>query len=256
VFYLGDNVVLGDIRRFVEKFHNEQLNALLALSKVREPQRFGVPVFDDNGSIIRVEEKPAQPKSNYAVTGIYLYDKNVHQAVDNVIPSARGEYEISDVHTWLIDHGHKVGHEEITGWWKDTGKPEDLLEGNALLLDEMRREDAVCQGEVDKEARLSGRVRVGKGTRIIGRSIVRGPATIGDNCVIDNSYVGPYTSIGDNVRLTRTEVEHSIILDNAEIACHRRVTDALVGVGAKVYSADTSPGGPRLVIGDNSMVEL
>jgi glucose-1-phosphate thymidylyltransferase len=255
VFYLGDNVILGDIRRFVEAFEKGGHNALLALAKVRDPQRFGVPVFDGD-RIVRVDEKPAEPESDFAVTGIYFYDSSVHEAVASVTPSARGEFEISDVHTWLIEHGRSVGHAEITGWWKDTGKPEDLLEGNALLLDEMTREAATNQGELGPEVRVHGRVRIGPGTRVTGTSVIRGPVSIGANCVIEDTYVGPSTSIGDGVTLRGTEIEHSIVMDGAEISCRRRVSDALVGARSRVLSAQGSPGGHRLIIGDNSLVEL
>ena len=161
VFYLGDNIILGSINSFVDKFRNERPNCMLALSKVRDPQRFGVPEMCD-GRIVRVDEKPQAPKSNFAVTGIYIYDRNYFKAFEHIVPSGRGEYEISDIHTWLIQNGFNVGYQEITGWWKDTGKSEDLLEGNQLLLAEMTREEAVVEGEVEtvlgRKAKKTGAV--------------------------------------------------------------------------------------------------
>lgn len=255
IFYLGDNIILGSIVPFVEKFKASGVNCLLALSKVKDPQRFGVPELRD-GRIVRVDEKPAEPKSDFAVTGIYVYDANVFKAVEAVQPSARGEYEISDVHTWLIDHGYAVGYEEITGWWKDTGKPEDLLEGNQLLLNEMTsvsREGA----KIDDAAVLQGKVSVGKGTTIGPRSLVRGPVIIGENCRIENSYIGPYTAIGNGVEIYNTEIEHSVVFDDVDLNCSTRIVDSMIGMNATVASAhSTLPRGHKLVIGDNAIVEI
>lgn len=256
LFYLGDNIILGSIRRFVEKFSTDKLNGLLALSKVKDPQRFGVPEIRD-GKIVRVDEKPSEPKSNYAVTGIYVYDANVFKAVDAIAPSPRGEYEISDVHTWLIEHGYAIGYEEITGWWKDTGKPEDLLEGNQLLLSEMKPEEMVVEGEVAETAVLHGKVKVGKGTVIGERVLIRGPVVIGEGCVIKNSYIGPYTAIGNNVEIYNTEIEHSVVFDHVDVNCSKRIVDSMIGENATVMSASaTLPMGHRLIIGDNSFVEV
>jgi len=256
IFYLGDNIILGSITQFVDKFRNERPNGLLALSKVKDPQRFGVPELQD-GKIVRVDEKPSNPKSDFAVTGIYVYDSNVFKAVNAIEPSPRGEYEISDVHTWLIQNGYAIGYEEITGWWKDTGKPEDLLEGNQLLLAEMTREQAANEGECDPDVIIHGRVQIGKGTVVRGRCLIRGPVTIGENCVIDRSYIGPYTAIGNNVTVRNTEIEHSVVFDEVKIDCSKRIVDALIGRGATVVSAaETLPAGHRMVVGDNSTVEL
>lgn len=257
VFYLGDNIILGSITRFVDRFREGGVNALLALSKVRDPQRFGVPELRD-GKIVRVDEKPSEPKSDFAVTGIYVYDSTVFEAVDAVQPSARGEYEISDVHTWLIEHGYSVGYEEITGWWKDTGKPEDLLEGNQLLLTELAASGAMAiEGEVGDGAVLHGKVHVGEGTKIGSRVLIRGPVVIGRSCVLENCYIGPYTSIGDNVEIYNAEIEHSVVFDQVDINCSARIVDSLLGKNATITSAMSSfPLGHRLIAGDNSLVEL
>ncbi len=256
IFYLGDNIVLGTLNRFVEKFQREKLNCVLALSKVKDPQRFGVPELRD-GKVVRVDEKPSVPKSDYAVTGIYVYDKNFFEAFTHITPSERGEYEISDIHTWLIENGYAVGYEEITGWWKDTGKPEDLLEGNQLLLTEMNPAEMVVEGEVATSAVIHGRVKIGKGTKIGERCLVRGPVVIGENCIIENSYIGPYTAIGDNVEIYNTEVEHSVIFDYVDINCSKRIVDSMIGQNATVLSAHaTLPLGNRLIVGDNAVVEL
>ncbi len=255
LFYLGDNIILGSLDRFVKKFAEDELNCLLALSKVKDPQRFGVPELKD-GRIVRVDEKPSEPKSDYAVTGIYVYDASFFEAFAHITPSARGEYEISDVHTWLIENGKAVGYEEITGWWKDTGKPEDLLEGNQLLLNEMA--DASREGaEIDPSAVIQGKVAIGKGAVIGPKVLIRGPVAIGENCRIENSYIGPYTSIGKGVEVYSTEIEHSIVFDDADINCSTRIVDSLIGANASITSAHaTLPLGHKLVVGDNAVVEI
>lgn len=256
VFYLGDNIVLGSLTRFVERFEEDRLNCLLALSHVKNPNRFGVPVFE-NGKIVRVEEKPTEPKSQFAVTGIYVYDKNFFEAFKHIQPSSRGEYEISDIHTWLIQNGYNVGHEEITGWWKDTGNPEDLLEGNALFLNELPVAKVAMEGAVEDGAVIQGKVSVGKGTKIGPRVLIRGPVVIGENVEINDAYVGPYTSIGNNVKIFNTEIEHSIVFDNAVVRAGKRIVDSLIGKNATVGQVHESlPGGHKLVVGDNARVEL
>jgi glucose-1-phosphate thymidylyltransferase len=255
IFYLGDNIILGNLKRFVEKFEREKLNCVLALSKVRDPQRFGVPELKD-GRIVRVDEKPAEPKSDYAVTGIYVYDKSFFEAFTHITPSQRGEYEISDIHTWLIENGKAVGYEEITGWWKDTGKPEDLLEGNQLLLNEMVEADRTG-ADIHPTAVLQGKVSVGKGTFIGERVLIRGPVAIGENCRIENSYIGPYTVVGNGVEIYNTEIEHSVVFDDVDLNCSTRIVDSLIGMNATVASAhSTLPRGHKLVVGDNAVVEI
>jgi len=254
IFYLGDNIILGSIKRFVEKFINDRLNVLLAFARVSDPERFGVPEIRD-GRVVRVEEKPSQPKSNLAQTGIYIYDSHIFDAVENIIPSPRGEYEISDANTYLIEKGFNVGYEEITGWWKDTGKPEDLLEGNQLILHDLA--DTKNEANVAPGVVIQGKVKIEKGSYVGGKSLIRGPVVIGKNCVIQDSYIGPYTSIGNNAKIANTEVEHSIIFDHSEIKCGRRIVDSLIGHNAVIASAcDSLPLGHKLIIGDNSVVEL
>lgn len=256
LFYLGDNIILGSLKGFVNEFKERQLDCMLALSRVKDPQRFGVPIIE-NGKIIKVLEKPEHPPTDFAVTGIYVYSPMIFEAVSAISPSARGEYEISDAHTWLIEHGGNTGFQEITGWWKDTGKPEDLLEGNALLLNEMRNEDAINEGAIDANAIIQGKVKIGANTVIGPGCLVRGPVVIGEGCVIENSFIGPYTSVGSNVEIKNTELEHSIIFDGALLNCGKRIVDALIGNKARVTSStETLPRGNKLIIGDNAVVEL
>jgi glucose-1-phosphate thymidylyltransferase len=256
LFYLGDNIALGSIREFVNEFTTRNLDCLLALSKVKNPNQFGVPEFRA-GKIIRVIEKPASPPSEFAVTGIYVYSPKIFQAVSDIAPSARGEYEISDAHTWLIEHGASLGHQEITGWWKDTGRPDDLLEGNALLLNELKLSEAVNEAQTDPTAVIQNKVKIGRGTIIGPGCLIRGPVVIGENCRVENSYIGPYTSVGSGVEIINTEIEHSIVFENAKISCDQRIVDALIGKNAQVLAAErTLPRGHKLIVGDNSLVEI
>jgi len=253
LFYLGDNIILGEIKKFVKQFKTGDYNCLLALSKVRDPQRFGVPEIKD-GRIVRVEEKPLHPKSNFAVTGIYFYDYHVFEAVNNIKPSARGELEISDTHSYLIDKGYKVGYNEITGWWKDTGKPNDLLEASQLILSGIKRHLDI---DIPDSVEIQGNVIIGKNTNISAKTVIRGPAIIGENCVVKNAYIGPYTSIGNSVEIYNAEIENSIILDYVDINCGVRIVDSILGANVNIAPThQTLPGGHKLIIGENSIIEL
>ncbi len=258
LMYLGDNILFADVGLLVARFQHEQLNCLLALAKVHDPERFGVAELK-NGCIVGVEEKPLIPKSNLAITGIYVYDAHALTAVDNIKLSHRGEYEITDVHQYYIDHGLKIGYSEISGWWKDTGKPDDLLHANQCLLDAM--DGSVTK--IDVEAKIEhgtsieGRVSIGKNSVVSGTTVIRGPVIIGNGCVIHNSYIGPYSSIGNNVNLMNTEIEHSIVFDSANISVPNRVVNSIIGRAVQVTSAQTSkPCGHRLIVGDGSVVEI
>jgi len=252
IFYLGDNMVVGGVQRFIDKFNNSECNCLLTLAKVKDPERFGVPeIVGDR--IVRVEEKPSVPKSQYAVTGIYIYDHHIFEAVNNIKPSARGELEISDAHQYLIDKGYKIEFSEITGWWKDTGKPSDLLEANRLVLDNITPSN---EGEVDADSDVAGKVVIQKGAKIIG-SKIRGPAIIGENCVIENSYIGPFTSIDANTYVKNSEVEYSIVLKNCKIMnVGIRIEGSLLGNDVEIVEANGKPRVHRFMIGDQSRVEL
>ncbi|OGH67614.1 MAG: glucose-1-phosphate thymidylyltransferase [Candidatus Magasanikbacteria bacterium RIFCSPHIGHO2_02_FULL_50_9b] len=256
LFHLGDNIVLGDLRRFAQRFAEENLDALFAFARVPDPQRFGVPVIE-HGKLVRIEEKPAVPKTDLAQTGIYFYNDTVFEAVNSIEPSSRGEYEISDANTFLIQAGRRVGWEEITGWWKDTGKPEDLLEGNQLLLNEVLSKEAINNGMIGPNVKIQGRVQIGKNTKVWDNVLIRGPVSIGENAMIKNSYIGPYTSIGNNCVIDNTEIEHSVIMDYAEVRAGTRIVDSIIGKNAIIESSKNSlPLGHKLVIGDNSQVEV
>lgn len=252
IFYLGDNMVVGGVKRFVDEFEKSGCNCFLTLSRVKDPERFGVPEIRD-GKIVAVEEKPKNPKSSFAVAGIYLYDQHIFEAVKAIKPSARGELEISDAHQYLIDKGYKVGYAEITGWWKDTGKPSDLLEANRLILDNITPD---IKGEVDSHSTIAGKVVVQKGATIIN-SVIRGPAIIGEHCVIEDSYIGPFTAIGNNTIIKKSEVEYSIILRDCKVlSIGIRLEGSILGNDVEVVEASGKPRVHRFMIGDQSRVEV
>jgi glucose-1-phosphate thymidylyltransferase len=252
LFYLGDNMIVGGVDRFVRAFEASKANCHLALALVKDPERFGVPELDGK-RIVSIEEKPKKPKSRYAVTGIYLYDSRIFEACDAIAPSARGELEISDAHQWLLDHGARVEWSEITGWWKDTGKPEDLLAANRLVLE---HQETKVAGEVDAASEVEGRVVIGKGARVI-RSHIRGPAIIGEGALIEDAYVGPYTSIGPQARVVKSEVEHSIVLERCLIEdVGVRIESSILGTGAEIVRAREKPRTHRFFVGDQSRIEV
>jgi len=252
IFYLGDNMVVGGVKRFIDEFATSGCNCYLTLAKVNDPERFGVPEIK-NGKIVRVEEKPRKPKSQFAVAGIYVYDKHIFEAVNAIKPSKRGELEISDAHQFLIDKGYNIGYSEITGWWKDTGKPTDLLEANRLVLDSF---EPRIDGEVDKSSTVVGKVILESGARILS-SVVRGPAIIGSNCIIENSYIGPFTSIGNKTVIRNSEVEYSILLRDCKIIDVKiRIEGSLLGNDVEIVEATGKPHVHRFMIGDQSRVEV
>jgi len=252
VFYLGDNMVVGGIRRFLEEFTRLDTNCHLTLARVKDPERFGVPEIV-NGRIVSVEEKPQHPKSPYAVAGIYFYDHHIFEAVNNLQPSARGELEISDAHQYLLDHGYIVTYSEITGWWKDTGKPIDLLEANRLVLENLEER---IEGEVDEKSNLFGTVIVERGTRIVNSNL-RGPLIIGEDTVVEDSYIGPFTSIYHHCYIRRSEIEYSIVLAHCRILdVHARIEGSLLGNDVEIVAAADKPLVHRFMLSDQSRVEV
>ncbi len=256
IYYLGDNIILGSIVPLKEKFESEDLDCLLALSKVPDARAFGCPVLDGD-RIVRVIEKPSDPPSPFAVTGIYFYKPCVFDAIAQLTPSARGEYEISDAHTKLIESGKKVGYEEITGWWKDTGKPDDLIEGNGFILDLIKTPDISPEATIESGAVIDGIVRIGAGTKVSKNSVIRGPVTIGARCTINGAVIGPYVSISDDSTIERTRIERSIVMEEANISSERHIVRSIIGKRVSISDRERSDeAGLRFLIGDQSLVEL
>lgn len=252
IFYLGDNMVIGGVKRFIDRFHEQKCNCHLTLAEVKEPSHFGVPEISGD-RIVGVEEKPAKPKSKYAVAGIYIYDSSIFKAVNSIKPSPRGELEISDAHQYLLNHKYKVTYSEITGWWKDTGKPYDLLEANRLVLENLQ---PTFQGKFDKKSNLAGKVSVGKGSKIIN-SNVRGPVIIGDNTIIQDSYIGPFTSIYNNCQIQNSEIEFSIVMDHCKILdVGVRIESSILGSEVEIITANDKPRTHRFIVGAQGHLEI
>lgn len=251
VMYLGDNILKGGIVEHAEKFRSLNPDSLVMLTQVDDPQRFGVADIDSSGRIKRLVEKPEVPPSNYALVGIYFFNQVIIDACHHIKPSWRNELEITDAIQWLIENGYRVEASIVGSWWKDTGKPQDILEANRLILDDIMPKNL---GTADN-SRIIGRAVIDSGTSI-NNSIVKGPCCIGKDCQVIDSYIGPYTSIGKGCQIKETEIEDSIIMDGSNIMNAGRIVESLVGRDVKIREADGKPKGSRLIVGDNSEIML
>ena len=251
VMYLGDNVLLEGVTRFVERFQRHSPNAQIFLARVREPERFGVAVLDGD-RVVRLVEKPKERISDLALVGVYLFDRTVHEAIDSIEPSWRGELEITDSIQAMIDAGRTVRAEMVTGWWKDTGKLEDLLEANRMMLSQL---EPSVNGEIDGSARLVGRVVVERGAKI-SRSVIRGPSIIGQGTIVEDSLVGPYASIYEDCAVVASEIEDSIVMERCRLEDVRGMAKSLLGKDVEVRRGRARPAAYRLMLGDQSQVEV
>lgn len=250
VMFLGDNVIQGGIGSLIRDFADNSWNSQIVLKEVENPSAYGVAKLRDDGSIEQLIEKPKNPPSNLALVGIYMFDDNIWQAVNSIKPSWRGEYEITDAIQWLIEAGYRVYPHVHQGWWIDTGKPTDMLEANSLVLEELT--PIIAGDAVIENSQVDRRVTVEKGARIVN-SIVRGPTIIGENTVIENSYVGPFTSIYHHVTVQNCEIERSIVLEHSTISdLDARLLDSLVGRHAVVRRSGEKPKALKMNIGDHS----
>jgi len=252
VMYLGDNILKTGIKSLVEEFVQEKPNSLILLTEVSNPQMFGVAELED-GKVVRLKEKPKNPASNLALVGVYMFDSHIFEAVNAIRPSKRNELEITDAIQYLIEHGYTVHPHRVTGWWKDTGKIEDILDANRLILESISGRN---EGDLDNKSRINGEVVIEKGV-IIKDSRIRGPAVIGARTEITDSYIGPFTSIQSDCRIVRTEVEHSIILEGSEIRdVGSRIDESLIGRETKIYKCPTKPSVFRFMVGDKSEIGI
>ena len=250
VMCLGDNVTGQGIKPYVEKFKKEKLDALIVLKEVDDPQRFGIAQLDKQGNITKLVEKPKTPMGNLAIIGTYLFSNKVHKAIENIKPSWRGELEITDAIQEMINLGYKVKAQILNSWWLDTGKKDDILSANAKILDEYIKSD--IKGTVTA-SNIEGRVNVHPTAKVIN-STIRGPAIIGKNSTIHDSFIGPFTSVGDNTAIINSHIEYCVILENVTINNVTRLEESLIGKNAKVIKS-SKPGTVKLHIGDYSEVE-
>jgi len=253
LMYLGDNLIGESILPFVEEFKKGDAEAVILLKEVLDPRMFGVAVVDETGKVRRLVEKPQEPPSNLALVGVYLFSPAIHEAIAEIKPSWRGELEITDAIQKLIESGKNVRSHILKRWWLDTGKKDDLLEANRVVLDELIAED--LQGEIDGESKVVGRVSLAKGAQV-KRSTIRGPAVIGEGTIIENSFVGPYSSIGRRCVIENAALEHSVILDGAKVIDIERLEDSVIGKNAFVGKGLQNSCALRLMIGDDAEVLL
>lgn len=254
VMYLGDNLLSGGIGHLVDDYHSGAQHSHILVTPVRNPRDFGVAVLGENDEILRLLEKPADPPSDLALVGVYLFTPQIHAIIADLKPSARGEYEITEAIQGLVDVGAKVKAHRVRGWWKDTGKPEDLLDANRLVLSTMLGR---IEGSVE-DSHISGEVVLEPGA-VVRRSELRGPIHIAQGACIEDSYIGPYTSIGKDVQVRSSEVEYSILLDDSVIEhLPYRLDASVLGQGVRVRTTPSQrrKNSIRLVLGDRSDVEL
>jgi glucose-1-phosphate thymidylyltransferase len=255
VMYLGDNLLKQGVRPLINAYFNYSSDCVICVTPVNDPGRFGIVELDSKGAVSRLIEKPAEPKSNLALAGVYLFNDSIFEAAKNIKPSQRNELEITDAIQSLLEMGKKITVQHINGWWKDTGKPEDLLEANQLVLDDLQ---SMCEGTINSSCQIAGKVSVGKNTIIKPNTRIKGPVIIGENCEIGpNVYLGPYTSIGDNVKILSGEVEGSIIMQNVLINCNKRIIDSIIGRQSRVESGYSMyPSGLRFVVGESTLCRV
>lgn len=253
LMYLGDNLIGQDIKGFVDEFQTSQPEAMILLKEVEDPRLFGVAEVDGARNVKRLVEKPKEPPSNLALVGIYLFSPLIHEAISQIKPSFRGELEITDAIQKLLEKDKTVKSFILKRWWLDTGKKDDLLEANRIVLDELVKED--LRGEIDEESKVVGRVFLAEGAQVKS-STIRGPAVIGEGTVIEGSFIGPYTSIGNNCIIGNAALEHSVILDGARIADIERLEDSVVGRNAVVSKGFSNSKALRLMVGDDAEVKI
>ena len=251
IVYLGDNVLLEGVGRFVREFERHTPNAQIFLARVREPEHFGVATLEED-RVVRLVEKPREFVSDLALVGVYLFDSSVFAAIEKLEPSWRNEYEITEAIQHLIDDGRTVRAEMVTGWWKDTGRPDDLLEANRMMLAQLSPR---IDGEVDGESRLEGTVVVEPGAKVI-RSQIRGPAIIGEGTVVEDSMIGPHTSIYYGCTVSGGEVEDSIVMEQCRIEGVRGLAGSILGRDVEVRRTDNGPARHSLIVGDQSQIHL
>ena len=255
VMYLGDNILKSGVSDLVESFQAGDYSAGIALQEVESPQAFGIADVDGEGNVTELMEKPDNPPTNLALIGMYVFSPAVFDAIDALQPSWRGELEITDAIQSLLEDGHAIDSHVVTGWWKDTGKPEDILEANRLVLEER---DLTTAGVVEDGAKVDGRVELDRSATIKDGAVVRGPASIAKNTTIKSgTYIGSYTSIGANSTLENIHIENSVVIGDSQITADGRIVDSLLGRNANVESAaELLPEGRRLVVGENSQLKL
>jgi glucose-1-phosphate thymidylyltransferase len=255
IVYLGDNLIKGGVKKYADDFLTSSLDAMILLTVVRNPSQFGVARLSENGRLEELQEKPKNPPSNLALTGIYLFRPAIFDAIGKLQPSWRNELEITEAIQTLLESGYEVDYRRVEGWWKDTGTPEDILDSNRLVLDGLTPK---IEGDCEEMGSIQGRVALGPGSKIAKGAVIRGPCVIGSDTMIGSGvYIGPYTSIGNHVSFSRGEIEDSIVMDNCRIDITNRITSSIIGQHSSISTATAaSTGRLSLMLGENCEIRL
>jgi glucose-1-phosphate thymidylyltransferase len=256
IMYLGDNLLKQGVRPMVDNYIKNGSDCVIYVTPVSNPNQYGIVDLDSKGNVTRLVEKPREAKSNLALVGVYLFNKTIFEAVKGIKPSWRNELEITDAIQFLLERGKKISVQRIQGWWKDTGKPSDLLDANQFVLEDM--EPTTDTFTADQSSQIIGKVSIGRNTVIRSNTRIKGPVIIGESCELGpNVYIGPYTSIGDNSRILAGEIEGSIIMDDVVINCNKRIVDSIIGRKSHLESGqDRLPSGLRFIVGESTLCQL
>ncbi len=253
LLFLGDNLIQGDVNAYIQRFMDEPCDAFILLKEVPDPRLFGVAELNSQGQVMRLVEKPKEPRSNLAMVGVYFFTDSVHRATQQIKPSYRGELEITDAIQWLIDQGKIIHSEIVCGWWLDTGKKEDLLNANRIILDE--NTERLIRGNIDASSTVTGRVEIGEGTEIIN-SVIKGPVSIGEKCLIKNSAIHPFTSIGTGSVIENVSMEQSIIIGSSRIVDIAQMKDSIIGLNYEVTGRPENKQPVSVFLGSNGKIKL
>ncbi len=253
LMFLGDNLIEGGVKEFIDEFNAAHPDALILLKEVSDPRQFGVAELNERGEAVRFVEKPKEPKSNLALAGVYLFTPEIHKAIAKIGPSWRGELEITDAIQKLLEMGKKVRSHILKGWWLDTGTKEDLLKANQVVLDDSLKRD--IKGNVDSKSQMVGRVEIRQGTEVVN-STIRGPVSIAEDCRIKNCVIGPSTSIGASTVIEGSSVEYSVILENCRISNIQGLANSIIGRSVEVFKRENNSKVINLFVGENARIGL
>ncbi len=254
IVHLGDNLLKNGILGLIEDFNKTKPESVVAVCPVKNPERFGVAEIDKNGKILKFVEKPKNPTSNLALVGVYIFRPTIYDVINRLKPSWRNELEITEAIDSVLQEGKVIKIHIIKGWWKDTGKPEDILEANRLVLEDMKPEN---DGKIENDTEINGRVSIGENSIIKTGTVIKGPVAIGKNCNIGpNTYIGPYTAVGDNTIIEEGNIEDSIIIGNTIIKVKEKIVDSIIGENCEVIETSKLPKGHRFIIGQSSRIHF
>jgi glucose-1-phosphate thymidylyltransferase len=256
IMYLGDILIKQGLKPLIDTYQNESSDCVICTTQVDNPSEYGIVEINQKGNIERLIEKPKMSTSNLALAGIYLFNESIFDAIKNINPSWRNELEITDAIQCLLKTGKKISVQKINGWWKDTGRPKDMLEANRLVLNEIQ---PIVDGVIHSTSTVIGKVKIGTNSTVEARSMIKGPCVIGDNCHIGSAvHIGPHTSIGNNTQVFSGHIEGSIVMSDCVINCNRRIVDSIIGSGVKLESleGDIESSDVQLIVGDNTSMNV